>query len=255
MKPTYASLDQIPEAFRSEYEQKDGVYVLKLEGAPPGFVPASDLAAANGRLDEFRTNNRNLMAKVAEFEREFEGIDPNEAKSLKQKLADAQKKGAGDLEQRLEAAVKPLRETIQRLSDEAKQKDEQRAAAEKALRIKGLESKISAAGLKAGVDEKALDDFVARGLRAFTLDDEGRPVAKVGDTPIYSKTKPAELMSVEEWAVGLASDAPHLFRASGGGGAAGSGKPATGAPSRFVSPEEFSRNIEDIASGKARVTV
>ena len=106
LKAVIDSLDQVAEAFRPEYTSKDGKFVLAIEGAPAGFVPASELATANGKLTEFRDNNIALLKEVdtlkpvkTEFEAfkvKYDGIDPAEVVTLKAKVAEFEKKGVKD---------------------------------------------------------------------------------------------------------------------------------------------------------------
>ena len=101
LKAVIDSLDQVAEAFRPEYTSKDGKFVLAIEGAPAGFVPASELATANGKLTEFRDNNIALLKEVdtlkpvkTEFEAfkvKYDGIDPAEVVTLKAKVAEEQR--------------------------------------------------------------------------------------------------------------------------------------------------------------------
>jgi len=64
---TYKTKEEIPEGIREHYEEKDGQWV------PAGFVPKA-------KLDEFRTNNRNLAAEKEALQTQllqFKDIDPD----------------------------------------------------------------------------------------------------------------------------------------------------------------------------------
>jgi len=77
---SYATQAEIPEGLKSEYKEKDGVWVLD------GFVQST-------KLDEFRTNNRELVSEREELKTQllkFKDIDPT-------KYAEAVK-GLQDLE-------------------------------------------------------------------------------------------------------------------------------------------------------------
>jgi len=254
VKAVLDSLDGISEALQGEYEQRDGKYVLKIEGDVPGLVTASTLSEANGKLAEFRESNRALNAAKTELDAKlatFEGIDPAEYKAAKDKIAELESKGVkkGDditkiVQDAVSAAVTPVSEQLEAFKKQA-------SDAQQALARKDLESALQTAGLKAGVEEKALPDYLRRGVEVFGFDGEGKVVAKNGDTPLYSKDCPAEPLGMEEWASGLSTEAPHLFKPSKGGGAnPGPGGPV---PERTVTPDQFGASLEDIAAGKVTV--
>src|SRR6185436_8304747 len=90
------------------------------------------------------------------------------------------------------------------------------ASARSELAKKGLESTLTQVGIKAGVDDRALPDFLRRGLDIFHFED-GKVVAKGADgAPVYRGGEP---MTPESWLAGLPTEAPHLFKPSKGGGA------------------------------------
>lgn len=249
MKTVFASQEEIPEAIRGEYELRDGKYVLKLDGEIPGHVPAA-------RLEEFRTNNRALNSLKDELERKlksFEGIDPKEYAALKTKIAELEKAPA-DVQARIDAAVAavvtPLRQTVTDLQQKTAAAEEARNAAIAAAQRKDLESALQGVGLKLGVDERALPDYLRRGLEVFQIVD-GKPVARSGDTPLLSKN--GSPLTPEQWAAELAADAPHLFKPSKGGGAApGPGGSTSGAVRIIGQGMRLSaQDVDDLATGKA----
>lgn len=258
MKAILDSLEGLADAIRSEYEFRDGKYALKIEGAPIGFAKKEDLDAANAKLAEFRDNNRSLNTLKAELEtklKSYEGIDPAEHKALLDKIKELEKKGvtqAGDVAEIVKsavaAAVKPLEER------EAQRAASEKAAIERADR-ESLRSALTAAGVAAGVAESAMTDYVNRGMGVFKVV-EGEIAARKGDAPIFSKQKPAEVLTVDQWAVELQEEAPHLFKPSRGGGAGGNnGGGNGGGPKRIIQadPLEFGKNLEGIAKGEVLV--
>lgn len=256
MKAVIANLEEVPEAIRGEYESKNGKFVLKVEGELPGYAP---LVEANTRLAEFRDNNRTLNSKVTELEgklKPFENIDPAKYTEMSERIVELEKrgvKGAVDIEAQLKAAVAaavgPLEQKI------AAREASERAAVERADR-ESLRSALQAAGTKAGIDDKAMEDYVERGLKVFKSIN-GEIVARKGDNPVFSKEHPAELLSVEEWASTLQTEAPHLFRPSRGGGAGGNGSGGGPVVKKSISmdPLEFGRNLEGLAKGEVTVNL
>lgn len=254
MKFVISALTDVAEALRGEYEQRGDKFYLKTEG---DFAP---LIEANTKLTEFRDNNRTLNTTVTDLNSKlkvFEGIDPAEHAKLKTKIADLEKGGIKDksdvaalVEAAVKAAVAPLEANL-------KTREESEKAAQTALARKSLETDLREAGVKAGINEKAVRDYINRGLEVFKLVD-GVAAARKGDAPIFSKTRPAEVLTMEEWATELRSDAPHLFTPSSGGGAGGSG--GAGGNSGVVvkktissDPLEFGKNLEGIAKGEVLV--
>ncbi len=244
-------IEDVAEALRSEYTvQADGRFRLNVVGDVP------EVTDANDKLREFRDTNIGLMKKVetvAEELKRFEGLDPLEYAKLKTKLADLESAGPkknADAEDRLTTAVRNAVEPLQKQLSDLQTRE---ADAKKALSIKNVESSLAEVARKSNVRKPAVADFLARGTQVFDLDGK----AMDGDRPRYAKAKPAEELTMDEWAVELMQDAPHLFEESKGGGS-GSTNTGGGGGShgkRVVSsdPIEFGRNLEDLASGKAVV--
>jgi hypothetical protein len=254
LKPVVADISTVPENLRSLYEQRGGQYVLALEGTPAGFVPEAEHNALKNTHGEFRDTNRTLNAKVTDLENKlkgFEGVDLEEVKTLKAKADELAKKGVkgGDdiaklIEAGIATAMAPMTKELQGFKDEA-------AQAKRSLATKDLEAALTTAGLKAGVDEKALPDYIARGLRTWQIE-EGRHVPKNSDGTVVRKS--GEPITMEQWAADLAGDAPHLFKASKAGGAppspGGSGGAAT--VREIAADARLSeQDLKDIASGTA----
>ena len=58
------NLDDIEEAHRPLYVERDGKFALAVEGA-----------VSNERLAEFRDNNRSLKKQLDDLSKQFEGVD------------------------------------------------------------------------------------------------------------------------------------------------------------------------------------
>ena len=239
-------IEEIAENLRDEYELRDGKYWLKIDGDIP------EVEETKAKVAEFRDNNITLMKERDQLKttlKSFEGIDPKEYKKLKEQV-EAFKSGGvrdpADIEARIQARVAPLEAQLTEM-------ERKRVEAEEALARQNLRSRLTQIGVKAGVDEKALPDFLARGLQVFNL--EGQ--AMDGEKPLFSKKKPAEKLGMEEWAADLLQDAPHLFKISRGGGTGGA-RPSTDSSNRRIisgaDPLEFGKNLEEIAKGNVVVS-
>lgn len=252
MKTVYSTLAEIPEAFRTEYEQRDGQFHLKVEG---DYAP---LVEANRKLAEFRDNNRALNAQISEVNtklKSFEGIDPTEVVTMRTELDGFKKKGAAkpdDLTAMLSAELKKATEPLIAQLTEIKAREE---STRRSLEVKGLEDALREAGTKAGVRDTAMKDFIRRGTEVYKVVD-GKYVAMNGETPLFSKKSPADPLPFAEWAETLKPEAGHLFEPSKGAGTPPGtpGGPAAG-PKRFISsdPIVFGQNLEAIAKGEVGV--
>lgn len=268
LKTTLDSLEGLPDPLKSEYELRDGKYHIRVEGEIPGFVPVTTLEETKKSLASFRDNNIGLTKKTSELEKaqaelaeklkSFDGIDPAEHVALKARIKELEAKGVtrdtdvSTLVQRaVQSAVDPLQRRLDEVTAREKAAEERERKAAEALARKQTESDLISVGRKLGVEERAVPDYVRRGLEIFRYE-EGKLVAKDGDAPIFSPSNPTLPLGVEEWAKGLLVDAPHLFKTSKGGGAAPKeGGGSTHAAKRVISndPLEFGRNLEGIAKG------
>jgi hypothetical protein len=265
MKAVYSSKEEIPEAFRAEYEEKEGKFELKVDGDLSMVVEARSAAAeANTKVATFRENNVKILKELgassfedaAEKLKTLRAVDPAEYQRLKTRTAELESQGIRSPEDvtrqliektrdQVAAAVKPLQDKLDQITEREKQ-------ANAKLARTTLENALRDAASKAGVEERAIPDFLNRGLGVFTLKD-GQVVAIRNGEPVFSRRKAGEILSAEEWAQDLSTDAPHLFQPNKGGGATG----GAGAPrKRYVSndPMDFGANLDAIAKGEVVVS-
>lgn len=254
----YSAQDAIPEPLRDHYEEQDGRWVLKLEGEQHPAV-AAVVSEANKKVGEFRNNNISANQALDAARTELEawkalGMSPEDAKANLAKVPELESKVKGsktseDIQAAIQAALKPVTEALETERNA-------RLAAEHDAASQALDGSLTQAGLKAGVAESALSDFLARGKGVFSLQD-GQVVATKDGAPVYSSKRPGELLTVEEWAEGLQAEAPHLYNPSRGGGAEPGVRTGHQTPGdvRNISAEAISDNLEDVASGKAQVAV
>ena len=72
LKYKFKSRDEIPADVLAHYVERDGAWVLDVEGA-----------VDRSKVDEFRANNVGLMKQLDELKARFNGIDLEETKALK----------------------------------------------------------------------------------------------------------------------------------------------------------------------------
>lgn len=251
-------ITSLSEALRAEYEKKeDGKYYLKLTGDHP------EVKQLKAKAIEFRESNIKILKERDELDlrlKSFAGVDPDEYKKAKEKLATLEKKiadgdgGGGDggdnrdfqvkLAEAIRAQVEPLTKKVTELTSEKEQAD-------LSLKRRDLETSLRGVATKAGIADTAVDDFIGRGVKVFNLDGK----AMKGDETIWSEKNPSDPMPMEEWADKLATEAPHLYKKNSGGGA-GSDNQGSGTGGRSIAsgdPIVFGENLEGIAKGDIKV--
>jgi len=262
LSPIVDTLEQIPEALRAHYVAKDGKYVLELTAAPAGFVPAVDLATANGKVVEFRDNNVRLMKEVEELRplkatiEKFTGIDPDAAKAAIAKVATLGAAGvqrpddiAVMIKTAVDAANKPIADALA-AANAATQ------AASKRADDATLRESVIAKFVKAGGKAKASDFTIGKALEVFEVK-EGRVVAKPNQ---FSAEKPGNPLDIDEWLLQHAREYDFAFEPSKGGGAAPAGGSGGGAglkPGQTVlkdpTPQQLGENAAAISKGTVKV--
>lgn len=213
------NLDDLPEAVRSLYKKReDGKFQLDVEGA-----------VEKGKFEEFRTNNRELAARVTEFEdklKVFEGIDPVKYKELIGKFQnDEEKKLLKDGD--VDGVVKIRTAGILRDRDDQlamKDKIIERVTAERDKATAEKNGYIVETELRKAVDnpergfhpnvsnmilDKVLKEFIHKDGKVIRVKPDG--------TAVFGKD--GEPMGMDEYVQGYAKEHPYLIKPSSGGGA------------------------------------
>ena len=204
--------DEIPPALQPFYVEREGVWVLDLVGG-----------VDKSKADEILAANTTLTKRLEDHERRFQGIDPDEVRKLieeKRKLEEAQQLKAGEFERVLESRVTTVKSALEKqLGAVAAERDSLHARLSSIQIDQAVVTEASKRGLRA----TAIPDITARARNTFRLvngvpqafeaDGQTARVGKDGLTPL----------TVAEWIDAQVSDAPHLFAANAGGGAAGIG--------------------------------
>ena len=217
LKFKYASKDQVPAEQSAFYVQRDGAWFLDADGA-----------VEKSKLDEFRNTNVTLLKERDDLKRRFEGIDPDEVRKLtdeKRKLEEAHQVKAGEVEKVIDARLKSARAEWDKLHGVVVG---ERDALNGRLTAIQIDQAVVTEATKRGLRASAIPDITSRARmnfklvggvsQAFEADGQTARVGKDGLTP----------MTLAEWVDAFVSDAPHLFEANAGGGAAGSGSGGVG---------------------------
>ena len=136
-------------------------------------------------------------------------------------------------------AVAGLRQTNAELQTLVQGRDEQLAR----LAIDGA---VRDAAGRAGLVPAAIDDALGRGRRVFSLDEDGRPVAREAEGAVVPGADGASPMTPAEWLESMREAAPHWWPPSSGAGAPGAGARGNEGALTYeqageLSPEHYAR--------------
>ncbi len=252
MQVVVEDLGAVAEALRDEYVERDGKYVLKLEGDVPGMVVASELEEQKKATAHFRDSNVGLNSKIGDLTTRLDEISGLEDKytSAVTELETLKKTAP-----KKDAEMQAIQAQLESLAKKLDESNAREVAARQQAARKDLESQLRTVGSKLGVRDEAWEDFLSRGTAVFQLTEEdGKVVAKRGEEPLFSEINPALPLTMQEWGERLQRQAAHLFKESTGGGARPSDTSgSTTGMARMVSEDQFGGSLEDIAAGKAVV--
>jgi len=223
LKKKYDSLKEIPAEDVRLYVERDGAWHVDV-----------DLKEEKARLDEMRNNNIALSKRVAEYEKRFEGIDPDEVRKLaeeKQRLEEAQQLKGGEVEKVYENRIKMMRADMEK---QLSGKTEELSAANAQLTRIQIDQGVTNTASKRGLRLTAIPDITARARSVFRLV-KGVPTAFESDGQTVRVGKDGMTpMTLDEWVEQQVADAPHLFESNAGGGAASNGSGGVGGNNRSV---------------------
>ena len=213
LKYKYATKQEIPAEHQPFYVERDGAWLLDADGV-----------VSQAKLDEFRQNNITLTNQL----KRFEGIDPDAVRQLaddKQRLEDEQRLKDGKFQEVLDARLKTARADWDKTHGVVVA---ERDALHGRLTAIQIDQAVVSEATKRGLRPTALTDITARARQTFKLVN-GVPQAFEADGQTARMGKDgASPMTLAEWVDALVSDAPHLFEANAGSGAAGSGSGGAG---------------------------
>jgi hypothetical protein len=218
LKFRFKSKDEIPAEQQALYVERDGAWMLDVEGA-----------VDKAKLDEFRTNNITLTNQLAEQKKRFEGIDPEEVRKLMEEKQRLELLAQGHKPEEVEKIVE------NRLKTAKTEWDKQFAAVTTErdslngrLTAIQIDQGVTTVATKRGLRPTAIPDITARARTVFRLVD-GAPRAYEADGKTVRVGKDGMTpMTLDEWVDQQVADAPHLFESNAGGGAAGNGSGGAG---------------------------
>lgn len=220
----FASKDEVPEDLRDYAKEDNGKWVVSV--------------APKAKLTEFRDNNISLAQERDRLKAANEvfaklGDDPEklaremaELRETAQLVKDGKLKGSDAVEAAVAERVKAAKEAFdaQRVDLATKLS----ASEARAKEIDGkyrrsiVDREITNAVLAedSGINPAALPDVLARAYSTYQVTDEGKLVAKNGDTVVYGQDGVTP-MKPKEWLGKVLENSPYLGKQSAGGGANG----------------------------------
>ena len=217
LKFKFKSKDEIPAEHLPHYAEREGAWVLDVDGA-----------VEKSKLDEFRNTNVSLIKERDDLKKRYEGIDPDAVKALadeKRQLEEAQQLKAGEVEKVVENRIKGVKADLEK---QIATLTTERDAMTGRLTSIQIDQGVLTVATKRGLRPTAIPDITARARSIFRLVN-GVPTAfePDGKTLRYGKDGLTP-MTLEEWVDAQVSEAPHLFESNAGGGAAGNGSGVVG---------------------------
>jgi hypothetical protein len=231
-------LEEVPEPLHGEYEQQsDGTFHLKLEGdTPRGFVTAEAHNSETGRTREFRDANTALLGGIAQVlgvERvdpgnpldplrqhlaQFNGIDPEEHRRLKDAAADLEKKGVTKADDIAGLVATQVREQVTAglapLQEQLKAEQEARATAEAAASQATFRDRVWGVLEPLGARPTAKDFLIMQAEGSF----ENRNGDVAARSGVFSISSPGEPLPLDEWAGTAVRSFDFAFGSTRGGG-------------------------------------
>ena len=196
------------EGVKAEYSKVGDAYFLQTSGLVP-----------KAKVDEFRNNNIKLKTENEDLQKRADILgDMTQAEFLALK----KKAEGGDLSEEEKAAlietevgkrIVKLNETNEATVTDLRTK---LSSSDSKLSKVLIDTELKSIGIAMGVKPEAVTDFITRGRSVFKMVD-GKAVPMEGEDILFGKDGLTPL-SMKDWSTGLASDAPHLFKESGGAG-------------------------------------
>jgi hypothetical protein len=227
LKYKYTTKQEIPAQQQSFYVERDGAFVLDADGI-----------VDKAKADEMRAHNMELRKQIEERDARFDGSlrtateELERVKAEKERLElQAQGHKPEEIDQRVTERLKSLKAAWEKQQAAVAHERDALLARLSAIQI---DQGVITAATRRGLRPTAIPDITARARLAFKLVN-GAPQAFEADgkSVRYGKDNLTP-MTLEEWVDAQVSDAPHLFEANAGGGAAGNGGGAAGASVRAV---------------------
>jgi DNA-directed RNA polymerase subunit F len=220
LKLMLEKLEDVTEAQRALYVEKDGKFHLDVDGL-------EDTTGLKNALASERNNVKEAKRLAKELQDRFEGLDPDKAREIMAKFdqdGEVALIAAGKIDEVIAKRSEKLRAALDKQVNEAKQQTEAEKQRANKFSQRVLDNHIRQAATAAGVHKNAVDDALLRARTMFTLNDDGDAIQLTSDgTPVLGKDGKTPFTPME-WLESMKDTAPHWFPAGNSGGGAGGGK-------------------------------
>jgi len=247
LKREIVKLEDVDEALRSLYVEKDGKFVLDMDGGDD----------TKGALDKERRRAAAAEKTLSDLRKTLEGLDPVKAREALKTLAELEEKGdLAEIPEALQTKIDAIvRKRTDRMATDFQTKltaaEEKVKAQDSQLDELLIDGAIQSAATKAGIRASAVEDAVLYGRKVFRRKD-GKPVPMKGEEVLYGKDGKTPL-TPEEWVAERSKDRPHWFEPSTGGGTPpGGGARQTGKDVTLTAEQAKDRQVWLTASEQAK---
>jgi hypothetical protein len=224
LKFKYPTKQEIPAEHAALYVERDGAFVLDAEGV-----------VDKAKADEMRNHNIELRRQIESHATRFEGIDPDEHRRLVEEKRKLELQAQGHKPEEIDKLVTDRLKTLK--ADWDKQFSAvtaERDSLTTRLTAIQIDQGVITAATRRGLRPSAIPDITSRARSVFKLVNGAPQAFEADGKSVRYGRDGITPMTLEEWVDAQVSDAPHLFEANAGGGAAGNGSGAAGASARAI---------------------
>lgn len=226
--------------FENQNDFPEGLRDIAVKDEATGKWSAK--VVSEDKVEQFRANNISLLRERDTLQAMMTKLKPlvgesvddfitrfNELEGTAKKVKDGQLKTSDAVEAEVENRVQAMKTDLQsQLNAEAAKRaasDKRAEGAEDKLRRSIIERYVTEAVINeaSGAAPSALKDILTRAYNVFHVEGETKVVIKDGELTRIG-VDGITPMTPLEWLAGLRKEAPHLFKASNGGGASGGGQ-------------------------------
>jgi hypothetical protein len=221
LKALYASQDEIPEAFRSLYEERGGQFhIAKIEG----IKTDGDVARVQRALDSEKKNHGDLRSawgsffgekKPADIQAQLDRITELETIAASKNVNEEKLNEIAD--GRVRQKLAPVERERDQLKSQITERDQLIEQFQTRERNRTISDAVRGEAAKAKIIDTAVEDVLMYAERVFDISEDGQLLTKDGILGLTPGLSPSV------WLTEMQQKRPHWWPASRGGGAGGGG--------------------------------
>lgn len=219
LKALYATIDEVPEAFRPLYEERGGQFhIAKIEG----IKTDADVARVQRALDAEKKGHNDIKTRWGGF---FGDKKPEDIQAQLDRITELETIAASKnineeklnelAEGRVRQKLAPVERELQTLRTAVQERDQKLADYAQRETTRTIHDGVRGEAAKMKVIDSAVDDVLMYAERVFEVSDSGELVTKDGIQGITPG------LSANVWLTEMQQKKPHWWPASRGGGAGG----------------------------------